>query len=84
MNIEEFIKDRDDALLSLDRDKIEAYMEKYGVPSRASFGLNPQDDIQFWAAVHKARTAITNFPSEEKKKSIDWLKARGFTSLGGH
>lgn len=35
-----FIKERDEALLSLDRDKIEAYLRKYQIPI-------PQDDEVF-------------------------------------
>lgn len=70
----DFIRDRDEALLSLDRQKIEAYLTKYGSPI-------PPDDQIFWAGIHKARTAIKSISDEERQKSIDWLKARGLTSL---
>jgi hypothetical protein len=47
----QFKRERNEALLSLDRAKIEAHMKKYA----ASI---PKNDDVFWAGVHKARTAI--------------------------
>ena len=33
INIEEFLKERDETLLSLDEDRIRAYMKKYDIPA---------------------------------------------------
>lgn len=67
-----FIKERNEALLSLDKQKILAYSQKY------SGGSDPESDIVFWAGVHKARVAIAAFPESEKAISRQWLKEHGF------
>ena len=67
----EFIQDRNEALLSLDREKIIEYCQKYG----ARFSSNEK---VFWASVHKARIAIKSFPETEKEKSRKWLRENGF------
>ena len=43
-----FVKDRDEALLSLDKDKIFAYLKKYGIFEY------PVNEEVFWAGMHKA------------------------------
>lgn len=70
--LQQFIKDRNAALLSLDRSIIVAYAEKYHI------GLPDCDEV-FWASIHKARTGVTDFPEEEKQKSKDWLKERNLS-----
>ena len=45
MKIEKIVKERDEAMLSLDKDKILDYCIKYGVTV-------PCDEITFWAGVH--------------------------------
>lgn len=70
----QFLKDRDEALLSLDKDKILAYCEKYGVKM-------PQDNLTFWCGIHKAITANTGLPYKFRKKSKVWLIENGFVSL---
>jgi hypothetical protein len=73
MNIEEFVRERDEALLSMDKEKILAYMKKYGVRL-------PPDEL-FWLIVHKARTGATSLPMAERAKSKEWLIAHGSHSL---
>jgi hypothetical protein len=70
--IEAFVEERDNALRSLDKDKILMYMKKYGVPNFAT------TDLAFWAAVHKARVHITTFTKSEIDFSREWLKEHGF------
>ena len=65
-----FIKERDEALLSLDRSKIEVYLRKYQIPI-------PQDDEVFWRGVHKAICAINSAPESAKKASEAWLREHG-------
>lgn len=74
--IAEFVRERDEALLSLDLDVIKAYCRKWGAPEM-------KDDLVHWAGIHKARTAVTNFPADEKQKSKDWLAIHGFSHLDG-
>lgn len=66
----DFIKERDEAILSLDRGKIEEYLKKYHVPI-------PQDDEVFWRGVHKVVCAIKGAPESTKKASEAWLHEHG-------
>lgn len=71
MNLKDFVKERDEALRSLDKTKIEAYMKKYQV-------YRPADDEVFWAGIHKARLMATSMTEEEKEVSRQWLRDHGF------
>ena len=71
-----FIKERNEALLSLDENKIIAYMNKYNIKI-------PKDEKIFWAGVHKAICSLyfieTNrITLEQYTRSADWLKENGF------
>ena len=72
--IMQFIKDRDDALQSLDEKKIKAYLRKYHVTP-------PSNPVVFWMGVHKAITAATSLPIEFRRKSAMWLAIRGSKSM---
>lgn len=72
MDFAKFRRERDSALLSLDKDMIVAYMKKYGIV------FCPKDGNVFWASVHKARLEILDFPESEKEISRKWLKDNGF------
>lgn len=72
--IKQFVKERDAALLSMDREKILAYARKWGANM-------PGDERVFWAAVHKARTATASLPMFERAASKAWLEQRGFQSM---
>ncbi len=69
-DIAEFVKERNEALLSLDRSKIEAYAKKYGVKL-------PSSDEAFWRGVHKAICNITSFSDEVRQRSEEWLLKHG-------
>lgn len=75
MNTQQFLKDRREALLSMDKEKLLAYAKKYEVKSI------PSDDEIFWIGIHKARTACVDLPMEERSKSKQWLTNLGFRSL---
>lgn len=68
-DFDQFIKDRDEALLSLDKDKIVAYAKKYNV-RMYFYDNNPEI---FWTSVHKAITINNNLPYEFRLKSKKWL-----------
>jgi hypothetical protein len=74
-DIREFVADRNNAFLSLDLVRINAMAKKYGAPQIP-------DTIAGWGAVHKARTAITAFPEEEREKSRRWLAEHHMKALG--
>ena len=75
MNLDEFVAERNAALLSLDRSKIEAFVKKYGID-----WTSPSCDEVFWCAVHKARTAIKKLPQEARELSEQWLAERNSES----
>ncbi len=68
----QMVADRDEALLSMDRTKIELYMLKYQIP------LPPSEEA-FWGGVHKAITAVDYYPVEVRKRSHQWLTDHGMT-----
>lgn len=70
-----FVQERNDALFSLDRKKIEAYCAKYGDNDSADV-----PDVIFWAGVYKAICAIKNAPEDKVRIAQTWLKAHGFSA----
>lgn len=71
--IREYVKDRDAALLSLDKDKILQFMRKYAVPC-------PKNDTVFWAMVHKCICHINSATDDQKQASAKWLRDHGLTT----
>lgn len=74
--MEDFIKERNEALLSLDRERILAYGKKYNVKF-------PEDEKIFWAGIHKAICSLYLIPvnkitKSQYEKSKEWLKENGF------
>lgn len=68
MDVKQFLRDRNQALLSLDEVKIKEFAKKYGTNWEASCSE------VFWRAVHKARTAIPDLPLEARVLSKKWLR----------
>jgi hypothetical protein len=73
-DLDQFLKDRNEALMSLDEIKIRAYLRKYGEEP-------PANPTVFWMGVHKAITACTDLPREFRQKSAAWLEIRGSRSM---
>lgn len=71
--MKQFIKDRDEAILSLDKDKIMEYLRKYNME-----GSKPEEEIIFWAGTHKAVLGIRSATDEQKEYSRKWLRENGF------
>lgn len=71
MSIKKFVKERDEALLSLDREKIVKFLRKYNMPV-------PENETVFWAGIHKGICALNSANSEQKLNSIIWLVNHGF------
>ena len=63
MNIKKYVKERDEAMLSLDKDKIVSFCKKYGVPV-------PENELVFWAGVHKAIVALNSATDEQKYSTL--------------
>lgn len=72
-NIEQFKKDRDKALLSLDKEKILAFYAKYGLPYA-------KKDKVFWATVYKCIYHIDASTKKQKTEAKQWLLQNGFTT----
>lgn len=72
-DVQEFLRERDEALLSLDKEKIIAYCRKYGVQLER---FSDNDEV-FWRAVHKAICNITTMPEEVRARSEKWLYEHG-------
>lgn len=70
--IANFVKERDEVLFSLDRNRIEAYLRKSSCDV-------PDDDIVFWAGVYKSICNITSAPDELVQKAGAWLHAHGMS-----
>lgn len=67
--MDSFIKERNEALLSLDKKKIDDCFKKYGVNL-------PEDDDVYWIGVHKAITGITGVDRKKRLASVKWLTSR--------
>lgn len=70
--LQRFVQERNEALFSLDQNKIKAYMRKYNLQ-----GENCPDDV-FWAGVYKAICNIKNAPEPIVEEARAWLSERGF------
>jgi hypothetical protein len=75
IDIEEWRKDRREALLSLDEQKVRAYFRKYNDHEM------PSDMELFWGAIHKAITGSTDLPIEFRRASKRYLDERGLKSF---
>ena len=74
-----FIKERNEALLSLDEDKIDRFMKKYNPNVK-----KPKDTKIYWAGVHKAICNLFLVPEneitiEQYERSYEWLENNGFS-----
>jgi hypothetical protein len=72
--IAEFMKERNEALLSLDEWKIRGYLKKW------NGDVGPAHPEAFWRGVHKAITAIPGLPLERRLASKAWLDSHGSSS----
>lgn len=71
MNVKQFVKERDEALLSLDKERIVKFLNEYGATV-------PKDEMVFWAGVHKAICHLESANAGQKLNSMIWLVNHGF------
>lgn len=69
---EKFIKERNEALFSLDEKKIKRYLKKYGITI-------PRNEEVFWCTIYKSICNVEGAPQEVKEKAMAWLKEHGST-----
>jgi len=65
--LENFIKEHNEAVISLNETKIYDYCSKYGVKI-------PVNKTVFWAGIHKLRLNIPELSEEEISVSEKWLR----------
>lgn len=70
-DFDEFAKERDKAILSMDKKRILSFAKKYGI-------LLPNGEGEFWAGIHKAVMYLGSATTEQKQKSKSWLLDHGF------
>lgn len=73
-SLEEFIKDRNEALLSLDKEKILEFGKKHGV-------IFPFNDHTFWLVIHKSITGCVDLPIEFRMDRRQYLIKNGSASF---
>ncbi len=71
--VESLVNARNEALFSLDRKKIEAYLIKYGEPETAK-----APDLLFWGSVYKAICGIKSAPNDVLEQASHWLSSNGY------
>lgn len=64
MSISEFAKDRDEALLSLDKEKIIAYFRKCYI-------VMPKDELVFWRVFTRASCLSIPPPMSRNKEAVN-------------
>lgn len=74
-DIKQWIKERDEAFLSLNQNKIDAYCIKYCNGEGTS---DKEDPLIYWAGVHKCVLAIRDASEDQKEFSRQWLIAHHF------
>lgn len=72
IDMKKFVQERNEALLSMDEQKIRAYMKKYGVD------FDPKNETVWWVGVHKAILGISSITPEQRERSEKWLVEHGF------
>ena len=73
-----FVKERNEALLSGDEEKIIAYCKKYGINI-------PENKEVFWAGIHKSICNLyvygnNSITLEQYNKSYEWLAKHGYSA----
>jgi hypothetical protein len=71
VDIKNFEKERDEALLSLDKSKILNFAKKYSLQL-------PSSEKAFWGGIHKAIILLKSASDEQKQRSKTWLLVNGF------
>jgi hypothetical protein len=72
--LSDYLAERDAMLLKCDVDAMEAFQRAHGLTVASSWKASE-------IGLHKARTAATSLPREERLKSWHWLTQRGYTPL---
>jgi hypothetical protein len=72
-----FDRERDEAYLSLDKDRIVAQLVFEREHKLAIQSLT--DEKGFWAGVHAIRLTAMSLDAQARKVSIDWMRKNGYS-----
>lgn len=61
-----FVRDRDEAIFSFDRFKIETFCKKYDIDM-------PDSDWAFWLGICESILSVPSAPVEAKAKAAKWI-----------
>lgn len=67
----DYCKERDKVFLSLDEKRIREFCKKYRINV-------PENDLAFWAGVHKTICNLNAASVKQKTNSLAWLLEHGF------
>ena len=70
MNAKEFLKDRNEALLSVDKNIIKAYMKKYGATNPCT------SEEAFWYGMWKALKFVNDIDDVEKAAALKKIEKK--------
>lgn len=76
INIDEFRRERSEALLSFERQRIEQYMRKYHIEI-------PTYENMFWAQTARAILKLADAPKEAKERARGILRRYGMSEKEG-
>ncbi len=71
MKLQKFLKEKNEAILSLSKSKIIKFTKKYEIPIS-------KNDIEFWVEIHKTILRLNSATDKQKKISKKWLEGNGF------
>lgn len=74
--VADFVRERNEALITLDVDKVIAFHNKWNPDSQLNISRENSE-----IGMHKAITAVSNLPREIRMNSKRWLSERGYKSL---
>lgn len=76
--LQQFVKERDEATLSMDVDTFKAFYQKWKAKGVYTRPL-PDNDYIIEIAIRKAVCELANPPADKLKEAQEWLNERGFT-----
>lgn len=77
-----FLKDRRQALLSMDKRRILEFFRRWNAPEEYEH-FKTVNSWVFWAAVHKAIVDSADLPAPFRKRSQNWLLKNGSRPFHG-
>lgn len=77
LDIEAFVKERNEVLLRADLDEVVAFQKKHN----PDMDWDAMDPRSWEVGMHKAITAVPALPREHRMKSKRWLAERGYRSF---